>query len=130
MYIRFVTGELHPDSLSETGVFQVAYRLRDGSALYEYEETHLRKLLKWFSENLETPSKFTNSKPPYYRKGKKAISWFKDSEVEHIKKLREIIAILENHGIAVRMITTDRPGYVVYEDEHQIAAAPFSDARQ
>jgi hypothetical protein len=58
----------------------------------------------------------------------KAISWFKDSGVEHIAKLRDIIAILENHGITVRIITTDRPGYVVYEDEHQIVVEPFSDS--
>jgi hypothetical protein len=129
VYIRFVIGEIHPDSLTETGVFHVAYRLRDESALYEYEEGFLRELLKWFSENLETPSKFTNSKPPYHSKKTKAISWFKDSAVEHIAKLRDIIAILQNHGIAVRMITTDRPGYVAYEDEHQIVAESFSDCR-
>ena len=129
MYIRFVTGEVHPDSLSETGVFQMAYRLRDESTLYDYEETLLAELLKWFNENLETPSKFTNAKPPHYRKKSKAISWFKEGAAEHVKKLRDIIAILENHGIAVRMITTERPGYVVYEDEHQIVAEPFSDGR-
>lgn len=95
MYIRFVTSEVHPDSLSETRVFHVAYRLRDESALFAYEETFLRELLKWFSDNLETPGKFTNSKPPYYRKKTKAISWFKDSAVEYVKKLRDLIAILE-----------------------------------
>jgi hypothetical protein len=28
----------------------------------------------------------------------------------------------------VRMLKTDRPGYVVYEDGFQIVAEPFSDA--
>ncbi len=129
MYIRFVIKEIHSDSLCEIGVFQASYRLRDESALYEYEETVLAELLKWFEENLETPSKFTNSKPPYYRKKNKAISWFKETATEHINKMRDIIAILENHGVAVRMITTGRPGYIVYEDDHQITAEPFSDTR-
>ena len=82
MYIRFVTGEVDPDSLSETGVFQAAYRLRNESAVYEYEETFLSELLKWFDENLEAPNKFTTSKPPHYRKKNKAISWFKESAAE------------------------------------------------
>jgi hypothetical protein len=30
--------------------------------------------------------------------------------------------ILENHGIVVDVIRTNRPGYVVYEDEFQVAA--------
>jgi len=42
--------------------------------------------------------------------------------------MREIIRLLESHGISVRMIKTDRPGYVVYEDDHQIVAEPFADS--
>ncbi len=126
MYIRFVIGWVHLHSHSELGVFQAAYRLRNEAALYEYEEAFLRELLDWFNKNLEAPTKFTNSKPPYYRKKKKAISWFKESATEHIKKMRDIIAILENHGVSVSMITTERPGYVVYEDDSQVVAEPFS----
>jgi len=39
-----------------------------------------------------------------------------------------MIAILENHGVHVRTIKTVRPGYVVYEDEFQVVAAPFADS--
>lgn len=35
--------------------------------------------------------------------------------------------MLENHGVAVRMLKADRVGYVVYEDDYQIVAEPFSD---
>ncbi len=41
--------------------------------------------------------------------------------------MRAFAEILERHGMAVRMIHTDRPGYVLYEDEFQIAAYPFAD---
>ena len=41
-----------------------------------------------------------------------------------------IVALLAEHGIHARMIQTDRPGYVVYEDPFQVAAEPFrGDAR-
>jgi hypothetical protein len=128
MYIRFITGEIHDESQWETGVFQAAYRLWRSGNLPEYEGARLREILDWFNMNLEKPNRFTTSKPPFYRKQNRAISWFKDTATEHIANLREIMTILDNHGIHTEMIQTDRPGYVVYEDEHQVVAEPFSDA--
>jgi hypothetical protein len=40
-------------------------------------------------------------------------------------EIRELAAILESHDIATTMLTTERPGYVVYEDEFQVPAEPF-----
>lgn len=31
------------------------------------------------------------------------------------------------HGIEVEVLHTERPGYVVYEDEYQVAAEPFTE---
>jgi len=36
-----------------------------------------------------------------------------------------LITILEKNGYPVSQITTDRPGYVVFEDDHQVVAEPF-----
>ncbi len=109
MYLRFVVAEV--------------------DKLYPHEESHLDELRQWFNTHLEKPPRFTGAKPPYYRKKKRAISWFKDSAQEHIARIREMVVILENHGVLVRMIKTERVGYVVYEDEHQVVAEPFSDVR-
>lgn len=38
-------------------------------------------------------------------------------------------SILEAYGLLTEMIKTDRPGYVVYEDEHQVTAFPFRDTQ-
>ncbi len=38
-----------------------------------------------------------------------------------------MVRILEAHDVFLKAITTDRPGYVVYEDAHQIVATPFAD---
>jgi hypothetical protein len=122
-----VTGEIDEDSAHEVGVFQAAFRLRREGKLFEHEEALLRETLDWFDEHLEKPDRLTTSKPPHYRKTNRAISWFKSTAKEHISKLREIIAILENHQVSTRMIKTGRPGYIVYEDEFQIAAEPFRD---
>ena len=56
-----------------------------------------------------------------------SISWFKSSAIKYIHKMREYSQILESHDVLVIQITTERPGNIVYEDEHQIAAIPFSD---
>jgi len=61
-----------------------------------------------------------------YRKPNKARSWFKNNAKDHLAHIRDLVAILQNHGIAVRMLKTDRVGYVVYEDEFQIVAEPFT----
>ncbi len=37
----------------------------------------------------------------------------------------ELKAVIENHGFIIEVMKTDRPGYVVYEDEYQIVAEPF-----
>jgi hypothetical protein len=127
VYVRFAVAQKHEKSLSGIGIFQALYRLRDEGKLYPYEEEHFRTVSEWFNKHLETPTRFTVAKPPYYRKQSKAISWFRDTAHEHIAYIREMAAILENHGVPVRMIKAERVGYVVYEDEHRVVAEPFSD---
>jgi hypothetical protein len=128
MYIRFVVSERDADSGRDMGVFQAIYDLRDFGKLYPYEEAHVDQLRQWFNDHLEKPDRFTTSKPPYHRKQNRAISWFKDSAHEHVRRVRELSAVLENHGVAVRMIKSERVGYIVYEDEHQVVAEPFADS--
>jgi len=73
----------------------------------------------------EKPTRFTASKGPFFRKQNRAISWFKDSAEEHLSRVRELVAILRNHGVIVHMLKTDRVDYVVHEDEYQIVAESF-----
>ena len=78
---------------------------------------------------LRRPTRFTASKPPFYRKKNAAISLFRDTAHEHLARVRELVVILEHHGVSVRMLKANRVGYIVYEDEFQIVARPFSDTR-
>jgi hypothetical protein len=129
VFVRFAVGQIDDSSQRGLGVFQALYRLRNEGKLYPYEEEHFRTVSEWFNGNLQKPKRFTTAKPPYYRKQSKAISWFRDTAHEHIALIREMVAILESHGISVRMIKAQRVGYVIYEDEHQVVAEPFSDVR-
>ena len=126
MYLRFVVAEIHPKSGKELGVFHAVGYLRDDGKLAPHEEEQHDEIRKWFNAHLKEPTKFTASKPPFYRKQSKAISRFKDTAHEHIDRIRLLVEILRNHGISVQMLKTERVGYVVYEDEYQIVAEAFT----
>jgi hypothetical protein len=125
MFLRFVVPEIDDDSERELGVFQAIHKLRKSGVLSGYEEGQDDLIGKWFDTNLAKPTRFTAAKPPYYRKKSRAISWFKDTAHEHIAHVRSLVAILQNHGVFVRMLKTNRVGYVVNEDEYQVVAEPF-----
>lgn len=127
MYLRFVVAEIDVDSERALGVFHAVWNLRDAGMLHSYEQDQHDFVRWWFSANLERPTRFTAAKAPFYRKKNRALSWFKDTAFDHIAKIRELAAILENHGAYVRMLKAQRVGYVVYKDEFQIVAEPFSD---
>jgi len=127
MYLRFVVADIDEDSERALGVLHAVWNLRDAGSLYAHEEEHHDSVRWWFHENLEKPTRFTASKPPFYRKKSRAISWFKDSATQHLERVRELVAILETHAVPVRMLKAQRVGYVVYEDKNQVVAEPFSD---
>jgi len=127
MYLRFVVAQIDDCSEHALGVFHAVRYLRDAGELHPFEEEQHDIVRWWFNENLEHPTRFTAAKPPYYRKRNRALSWFKDTAVEHLAQVRDLVGILENHGVDVRTLKTKRVGYVVYEDEYQIVAEPFAD---
>lgn len=123
--LRFVVAEVHPDSLRPSGPFQILRRLERSGSLSSSEEEQLHALRAWFNAHLERPGRFSNSARPHRRAV--AISWFKPNAREHIAKMRELAVLLQAHGYSVAQVQTSRPGYVVYEDEFQVTAIPFSD---
>jgi len=125
-FIRFVVASSDPASQVRQGVFQAAADLRDEGALAEAEDDVLRETLVWFSKNLSKPERFSRKRNSYHR-DQRGIAWFKDSAGEHLRRIRALVSILEEHGRKVSMLTSSRPGYVVYEDEYQIVAEPFVD---
>jgi len=125
-YLRFVVADIDEDSGKELGVFHAVLRLREEGKLHPHEEELHDLTRQWFNANLEKPTRFTASKPPFYRKPNKAISWFKDTAKDHLGHIRDLVGILHSHGISVQTLKTDRVGYVVYEDEFQIVAEPFA----
>ena len=131
MFLRFVLSRRHPDTGVEEGIFGAAYELRDSARTPATDRQLLDGLLSWFETNLATPGRFNRTKSKgYYRRRTAGVSWLKPRAGEHINKMRELAAILEENGYGVSQITTKTPGYVVLEDDHQVIAEPFRNAHK
>jgi hypothetical protein len=81
------------------------------------DEVH--ELRARLDKNLQEPTSFGRDK---LRRGS---CWFKTGAGEHISRIWEMVQIVERNGIYVKKIRTDKPGYVIYEDEWQLVAEPF-----
>lgn len=68
MYLRFVVGEVDDDSERELGVFHAVGNLRRGEQLDIHEKEQHDSIVEWFDKHLRKPTRFTASKPPFYRK--------------------------------------------------------------
>jgi hypothetical protein len=123
-YLRFVVAARDRDTGLRLGVFQAAADLARTGRLLPHEEEDVLRIRVWFNDRLPKPSRFGRTENPRVTRG---LSWFKDTAGEHLHYMRELIAILEAHDVRVDMITSERPGYIIYEDELQIVAEPFTE---
>jgi hypothetical protein len=125
MYIRFIIDRLDSQSGRRQGLFQAAYDLRSGELLTPDDGAHLKEILSWFDQHLARPSRLALSARPH-RKAQ-AICWFKHDAEAHIAGMWDIAAIVQRYDVSAMMIKARQPGYVLYEDSHQVAAYPFAD---
>jgi hypothetical protein len=120
MFVRFVVGTDAENAAWLTGIITEARLLRDRGELYRYESEHLEILFDWFNEHLPCPP-FQDK----FRSGewtRDAVAWFRPDAEGPVGRMWDIVAILREHGVPVRLVTTQRPGKVVYEDAYQIVA--------
>jgi hypothetical protein len=125
MYLRFVIDTMDKRSGRRKGIFAGMGILQRRDDLHPEDFKRYRALAEWFNENLDMPSKFSRSSKS--NATPRALSWFKDSATVYITKTRELAAIFDKYDIAVTMLKTHRPGYIVYESDNQVIAEPYSD---
>ena len=114
MFLRFVVGGDGENHRLLTGVVTEARLLRDKGELAIYEEEQLEQIYAWLNEHLPCP--------PFSTAGwsRDAVSWFKDTASQSIEKMRELSALLQSHGRLVRVLRSENPGKVLYEDSFQL----------
>jgi hypothetical protein len=118
-YVRFVIGRKDKENHVERGIFQAAAQALEWKNITGRDADELNEVLAWFGENLEKPTSAGRDKNRF------GICWFKTGSAAHISRIWEMVNILERNGIDVKKIRTDKPGYVIYEDEWQLVAEPF-----
>jgi hypothetical protein len=123
-YLRFVTTIVNRESGRREGLFQAARDLADSNTLSGKDLKELRILQCWFGDNLKVPNRFARSRRS--RAASRAISWYKSSATEYVSRMYSLCRILNDYGVFTEVISSNRPGYVVYEDEHQVAAEPYA----
>jgi hypothetical protein len=117
-YIRFIVRSDHPSRTRCTGVVASLRILGEEGRLPEYHREYSLEIFERLNEGLPCPP-FEGSGWP-----SDSVSWFKDTAPaqEWISCFRDIVAILEDSDVDVGMLTTDRPGIIVYEDDFQVVA--------
>ena len=117
-YIRFIVRSDHPSRIRCTGVVASLRILGEEGRLPDYHVEYSKELFDKLDEGLPCPP-FEGS-----NWSKDCISWFKDTPLaqEWISVFRDIVAILEDSDQEVGVLTTDRPGMIVYEDDYQVVA--------
>ena len=118
-FLRFVVDRKDEDSHVEQGIFQAAALALEWENIKGSDADKLNELRAWFSENLEKPNSFG--------RGKLALASVGSRLVPPSTSLASTRCPASSNaaGICVKKIKTDKPGYVVYEDEWQLVAEPF-----
>ena len=125
VFIRFVIDDRDRGSGRRQGLFCAAGILQVSPALAPGAHDRLESIFAWFGANLKRPERLAMSRRPHRKP--QALSWFRDTATTHLAKMREFQDVLEGCGQQVHVIWTRRVGYVVYQDEFQVAACPFRD---
>jgi hypothetical protein len=124
LFLRFVSADRDRRSDQQQGIFTVLYALEREGQLAPYELEWFRGIEEWFNNHLKRPDRLTWSSRP--NAPERAITWLKMSASDHVARMRELVTLLEHKDVPVDELRTDKPGYIVYEDEHQVAAIPFN----
>jgi hypothetical protein len=119
MLVRFIIQRRDMHSHQRMGVFQVAYELVDSDKISVEWSCHLELSLWWFERHLTIPARS--------KLDRRAIFWFKTDAQECIRQVWRLTRWLRVCEVNVEIVRTVRPGYVVYQDDFQVAAIPFRD---
>jgi hypothetical protein len=119
MFLQLVIHQRDAGSHQHQGVFQAAYDLLERGDVSSEQAGRLKAILVWFERHVTTPDRS--------KLNERAIFWFKAMAEETNQHAWKLADLLKEVGIEVEIVKTTRPGYILYEDDHQVAAMPFRD---
>lgn len=123
-FLRFACRRVDLRTGQPLGLMTLAYEVLRSDGLIDAEADELRGYLDWFEHHLPIPSRFSRTRNVSHKETH-GIAWLKPGADAAISRAYAIAEILERHGHDIDVMRTQRPGYVVYEDEMQVVAEPF-----
>ena len=129
--MRFAGREPDPVSGQPIGIFQLCADVLNSRRLPLSDQRRLAALRIWFSANLAQPQRFSHWKGGWrhtahgWLRRPIAISWFRSDASQYLKYAEAMADLLRTHGVEVDRLTCTNPGYITYEDDHQVGAVPF-----
>jgi hypothetical protein len=123
VFVRFVVGTDADNGFWLTGLFTIAREMRDCRELYRYESEWLEEVFDWFNVNLPCPPFAKNLRSGKWSQD--AVCWFCDDAGEPLQRMWDLVALLREHDRLVRVLTTTKPGKIVYADAYQVVAEPL-----
>lgn len=121
-YVRFVCFQTIGRRRDRLGLFAAIDAAVESEHAPGWAIREARTLSAWFNANLALPTAFSRGGHKGY--GQPGLSWFKPTATEHIARMHALKTALEACGIHVEMMTSKDPGFIVWQDEHQIVAEP------
>jgi hypothetical protein len=115
-FIRFQTEVRSPQTGLPLGLFRASVKLRADFELPSYMDEMLEESLEWFNDNLIVPRLGSQRGRPIF--------WFRTEADDCLAQIWNLVALFNEEGLYVEQRTTLRPGHIVYQDAHQIAAIP------
>lgn len=122
--LRFVIPDRDLRTGQPMGLMTLAYRLLRSNDIAQGDESELQRLVHWMEIHIPIPSRFARKRNVSHKETH-GISWIKADAVEAVGHLHAIAGIVERYGYRIDVLRTDRPGYIVHEDDWQVVAEPF-----
>ena len=122
MYVRFCMRDRHPWSRVPSGLFGLAYAVRQDPLVEEWIRAAVADEIAWFEEHLPVPVRFgVPSRKKWLRLG---VCWFRSEARQHVAHAFALARWLDAANCALGRLETDRPGQILYRDPYQVVARP------
>jgi hypothetical protein len=122
--LRFVISDRDERTGQPMGLMTLAYRLLRSNSLTHAEDLQFREIVGWLESNLPIPARFARKRNMSH-KHTHGVSWIRVSAIEVLTHLHALADLVRLQGYVIEILQTERPGYVVYEDQWQVVAEPF-----
>ena len=125
MYVRFITPWWRLRRHVDCGPFGPAYEASRDRDVPEVLRVAIRHELDWFEDWLPVPGRDAFQVKSCRRWRRDGICWFVAEAREMIEHAFVLAALLDEVGVPVRKVATQRPGTILYRDRWQIVAKPI-----